>query len=87
MIILHILLFVLCLSILVVIHELGHLAAAKIFKVYCFEFSVGFGPAFFRKKRKKGETYVALRCIPFGGYVSMYGENEEAEQQLPDPTI
>lgn len=84
MIILHILLFVLCLSILVVIHELGHLAAAKIFKVYCFEFSVGFGPAFFRKKRKKGETYVALRCIPFGGYVSMYGENEEEEQQLPD---
>lgn len=85
MIILHILLFILCLSILVVIHELGHLAAAKIFKVYCFEFSVGFGPAFFRKKRKKGETYVAFRSIPFGGYVSMYGEGETGEDaKLPD---
>lgn len=84
MIILHILLFIVCLSVLVVIHELGHLAAAKIFHIYCFEFSVGFGPAFFRRKRKNGETYVAFRCIPFGGYVSMYGENEDAEQELPD---
>lgn len=84
MIILHILLFVVCLSVLVVVHELGHLAAAKAFKVYCFEFSVGFGPAIFRKKRQRGETYVALRIIPFGGYVSMYGENEEEQQELPD---
>lgn len=82
MIILHILLFVVCLSVLVVVHELGHLAAAKAFKVYCFEFSVGFGPAIFRKKRQRGETYVALRVIPFGGYVSMYGEGENSE--LPD---
>lgn len=82
MIILHILLFVVCLSVLVVVHELGHLAAAKAFKVYCFEFSVGFGPAFFRKKRQRGETYIALRAIPFGGYVSMYGEG--ATNELPD---
>ena len=84
MIILHILLFILCLSILVVIHELGHLAAAKAFGVYCFEFSVGFGPALFRKKRKNGETYVAVRGIPFGGFVSMYGENEAENTELPD---
>ena len=51
MLILNILLFILCLSVLIVVHELGHLGAAKAFKVYCFEFSVGFGPAFFRKKR------------------------------------
>ena len=82
MIILHILLFVVCLSVLVVVHELGHLAAAKAFKVYCFEFSVGFGPAFFRRKRQRGETYVAFRVIPFGGYVSMYGEGDA--QELPD---
>ena len=84
MIILHILLFILCLSVLVVIHELGHLAAAKAFGVYCFEFSVGFGPALFRKKRKRGETYIAIRSIPFGGYVSMYGENENDTSELPD---
>lgn len=80
MIILYILLFILCLSILIVVHEAGHLLTAKIFKVYCLEYSIGFGPAIFRKKRKNGETFFALRTIPFGGYVSMYGEGVE----LPD---
>ena len=86
--ILDLLLFVLCLSVLIVVHELGHLSAAKAFGVYCFEFSVGFGPALFRGKRKKGETYIALRGIPFGGFVSMYGEEngelKDKENNLPD---
>ena len=77
MVILYILLFILCLSVLIVVHELGHLAMAKAFNVYCLEFSVGFGPALFRKKRKNGETYFALRAIPLGGYVSMYEEGVE----------
>ena len=34
--ILYILLFVVCLSVLIIVNELGHLAAAKAFKVYCF---------------------------------------------------
>ena len=84
MFVLHLLLFIVCLSVLVVVHELGHLAAAKAFKVYCFEFSVGFGPAIFRRKRKRGETYVAFRIVPFGGFVSMYGENDANSDQLPD---
>ena len=62
------------------IHELGHFTAAKIFKVYVQDFSIGFGPAFFHKKRKNGETYFSLRVVPFGGFVSMYGEGVE----LPD---
>ena len=84
---LELLIFVLCLSVLIVVHELGHLTAAKAFGVYCFEFSVGFGPALFRRKRKNGETYVALRAIPFGGFVSMYGENNgetKEKNELPD---
>ena len=80
MTILYILLFILCLSILIIIHELGHLTAAKIFKVYCQEYSIGFGPALIHKKRKGGETYFSLRVIPFGGYVSMYGEGVELEE-------
>ena len=75
--ILYILLFVACLSVLIVIHELGHFTAAKIFKVYVMEYSIGFGPALIHKKRKTGETYFSLRVIPFGGYVSMYGEGVE----------
>ena len=77
MTILYILLFIVCLSILIMIHELGHFTAAKIFKVYVMEYSIGFGPALIHKKRKNGETYFSLRIIPFGGYVSMFGEGAE----------
>ena len=83
MIVLYILLFIVCLSVLIMIHELGHLAMAKAFNVYCFEYSIGMGPALFRKKRKNGETYFALRAFPFGGFVSMYGEGDD-EKNLPD---
>lgn len=83
--ILNILLFILSFSILIVVHELGHLTAAKIFKVYCFDFSIGFGPAFVHVKRKKGETYFSLRAIPFGGYVSMYGEESETPEGIDVP--
>ena len=82
MTLLYILLFLLCLSILVVVHELGHLTAAKIFKVYCHEFSVGMGPKIFSRKRKNGETYFSLRWVPFGGFVSMYGEEESIPEDL-----
>ena len=77
MTILYILLFLLFLSILIVIHELGHLAAAKAFNVYCLEYSIGMGPLLFKHKRKNGETQFSIRAIPFGGYVSMYGEGVE----------
>lgn len=76
---LYILLFIFCLSVLIVVHELGHFATAKFFKVYVKEFSIGFGPALLHKRRKNGETYFSLRAIPFGGYVSMYGEGMEED--------
>ena len=64
--ILNIIIFLLCLSAVVCIHEAGHLAVAKIFNVYCFEYSIGFGPAIFkhtfkhRKKKKKNEEETNL---------------------------
>ena len=72
----YILLFIVCLSTLIMVHEAGHLATAKIFKVYCFEYSIGFGPKIFSIRRKGTETAFSLRAIPFGGFVSMYGEQE-----------
>ena len=41
MTILYILLFLVFLSVLIIVHELGHLAMAKAFKVYCLEYSIG----------------------------------------------
>ena len=80
---LYILLFLLFLSILIIVHELGHLFMAKAFKVYCLEYSIGMGPLLFKRKRKNGETQFSLRAIPFGGYVSMYGEGVE----LPEGVV
>ena len=54
--ILYILIVIVMLGVLIAIHELGHLATAKLFKVYCFEYSIGMGPKIFSKKRKNGET-------------------------------
>lgn len=71
---LYILIMIVILGILISIHEAGHLAAAKMFKVYCFEYSIGFGPKLLHVRRKGGETYFSIRAIPLGGYVSMYGE-------------
>ena len=85
--VLYILLFLVLLSVLIIVHELGHLAAAKAFNVYCLEYSIGMGPLLFKKKRKNGETQFSLRAIPFGGYVSMYGEGVELPEGVEvDPS-
>lgn len=80
--ILNIVLFLVMLGVLITIHELGHFIAAKAFKVYVFEFAIGFGPKIFRKK--KGETYYSLRALPLGGFVAMYGEEDEIPPQYID---
>ena len=80
--ILLILLFIFCLSILIIVHEVGHFLTAKYFKVYIKEFSIGFGPALLHKKRKNGETYFSIRAVPLGGYVAMYGEGEALDPSL-----
>ncbi|MDD4103767.1 MAG: site-2 protease family protein [Bacilli bacterium] len=82
---LYILLFIFCLSILIIVHELGHFAMAKAFRVYCLEFSIGFGPKLFSFKRKNAETRFSLRGIPFGGYVSMVGEGTEVPAGIEVP--
>ena len=76
---------ILILGLLVSIHEAGHFGMAKAFNVYCFEYSIGFGPALIHKKRKKGETYFSLRVIPLGGYCSMYGEPGAVPDGFEEP--
>ena len=80
--VLSIFLFLIALGVLVTIHEFGHFIAAKSFKVYCQDFSIGFGPKIIKIKRKKGETTFSVGVLPLGGYVSMLGD-EDAEA-LPE---
>lgn len=65
-VLLNIIIFLLCLSVVVCIHEAGHLIAAKSFRVYCFEYSIGFGPKLFHKKfrhKRKNPVYDADKEI------------------------
>ena len=75
--IISVVLFIVALGVLICLHELGHFLTAKIFNVYCHEFSIGFGPAILHKRKEGKETYFSIRVVPLGGYVSMYGEEDE----------
>lgn len=77
-----VLLFIVSLGALITIHEAGHLSMAKLFKVYCHEFSIGFGPKILRVKKEGHETYFSIRAIPLGGYVSMFGEGAEELEEF-----
>jgi regulator of sigma E protease len=56
----------------IIIHELGHFAAAKACDIEVEEFSIGMGPKLI--SRQKGETLYAWRLIPIGGMCIMRGE-------------
>lgn len=66
-------------AILITIHEFGHFSVAKILGIRVNEFSVGFGPKLFKKK--KGETLYTVRLIPAGGFCAMEGEDEESSDE------
>jgi regulator of sigma E protease len=67
--------FILVLSILVFVHELGHFLFAKRAGILVREFAIGFGPVVY--SRRKGETLYAIRLLPLGGFVRMAGEDPE----------
>ncbi|MGM0435659.1 MAG: RIP metalloprotease RseP [Bacillota bacterium] len=73
MFIINIIVFLLVLSLVIVIHELGHFIMARKAGILCHEFSLGMGPILYSKK--KGETLYAIRAIPIGGFVMMAGED------------
>ena len=71
---------------MVTIHEFGHYIAGKLLGFKINEFSVGFGPALFKKRSKKTGELFALRIIPLGGYCAFDGEDEyEDEKEEKDP--
>lgn len=81
----NILLFLVLLLGIVIVHEFGHLIAAKIFKVYCSEFSIGMGPLIYRHKGK--ETDLTLRLFPIGGFVAIAGDSENELETTVDVQV
>lgn len=79
--------FVLSISILVTLHELGHYLPAKWFKCRVEKFYLFFDPWFSLAKKKIGETEYGIGWIPFGGYVKIAGMVDESmdTEQLKQP--
>jgi regulator of sigma E protease len=62
---------VIAVSLLIIVHETGHFAVARLFGMRVERFSVGFGPVLARLRR--GETEYAISALPLGGYVRIAG--------------
>ena len=63
------------LGVVVFIHELGHFIAARWAGVRVDAFSIGFGPAIIKWHDKRGTVW-KIACLPLGGYVSIYGQED-----------
>ncbi|TVM04239.1 MAG: hypothetical protein CV087_00955 [Candidatus Brocadia sp. WS118] len=74
----NVILVIVGIGLLIFVHELGHFLMAKKIGVRVLAFSLGFGPAIFKKQW--GETEYRLSLFPLGGYVKLAGENPEEEK-------
>ena len=79
--------FILSISILVILHELGHFIPAKLFKTKVEKFYLFYDPWFSIAKKKIGETEYGIGWLPFGGYVKIAGMVDESmdTEQLKQP--
>ncbi|MGC6471062.1 MAG: RIP metalloprotease RseP [Flavobacteriales bacterium] len=77
----------LSLSILVVLHELGHFIPAKLFKTRVEKFYLFFDPWFSVLKKKIGDTEYGIGWLPLGGYVKISGMIDESmdTEQMKEP--
>ncbi|MFT4576057.1 MAG: regulator of sigma E protease [Polaribacter sp.] len=80
--------FILSLSLLIVLHELGHFIPAKLFKIRVEKFYLFFDYKFSLVKKKIGDTVYGIGWIPLGGYVKISGmidESMDTEQMALPP--
>ena len=80
--------FLLSLSLLIVLHELGHFIPAKLFKTRVEKFYLFFDVKYSLFKKKIGETVYGIGWLPLGGYVKIAGmidESMDTEQMEQEP--
>jgi regulator of sigma E protease len=79
--------FFLSLSLLIIIHEMGHFIFARIFKCRIEKFYLFFDAGFSLFKTKKGETEYGIGWLPLGGYVKIAGMIDESmdREQMKKP--
>ena len=74
---LYVIFAILMFGVLIFVHEGGHFLAARLLGVQVNEFSLGMGPAIWKRQGK--ETLYSVRVFPIGGFCAMEGENEASE--------
>lgn len=80
-----VIIFILILSALIIVHELGHFLVARYFSIRVEEFGLGFPPRARKLFSWKGTPFT-LNWLPFGGFVKIFGENPtEGDGASPDP--
>lgn len=72
------LLTVLVFGVMILVHELGHFIACRIFGVKVNEFAIGMGPKLFSRQSKKSGTVYSLRALPIGGFNNIEDGMEES---------
>ena len=77
--------FIVLVGLMVIVHEFGHFAVAKLCRVRVEAFSFGFGPRLFGFKY--GDTDYKVCLLPLGGFVKMTGENPGEPATLPNPSL
>jgi regulator of sigma E protease len=78
---------ILGLALLMVVHELGHMLAARRFGMRVEKFSIGFGPVLFRHRPVGSKTEYQIAIIPFLAYVKIAGLNPYEDVDPKDPEI
>jgi membrane-associated protease RseP (regulator of RpoE activity) len=73
------------LAILILVHEAGHFAAARLQGIYANRFSIGFGPILW--SWKGSQTEYAVRALPLGGFVGFPDDDEDCPYAPDDPNL
>ena len=71
--------FIVLITIIVGIHELGHFLTARFFKIHVLKFKIGFGKEIFSFQDKHNCSY-SFGVLPLGGYVQMLGESNPVQE-------
>src|SRR3712207_6579964 len=79
--------FIVTIVLVIMFHEFGHFATAKLFGMKCEKFFLGFGPTLWSVR--KGETEYGVKAIPAGGFVKIIGMSayEEVDPADADRTF